>query len=180
MIADHFGLHDNISDQFWLFSQLQFDYSHLQRKFSFLMIANFWVDLDSKFKFEYEYEHEYLTWINLVHVTINDLLIPIIDQWALNTIQHRRRNIFGRYLTIYHQVAASFIQFHQIASNYTRLRDMNDHDENEVKFDLIENWLLQSFSHPKSKLINFSWILCRISIFHIDFDFAFTNHNSFI
>jgi hypothetical protein len=178
MIADHFGFHDNISDHFWLFSPRRFDYSHLQRKFSVSMIAHFWVDLDSKF--QYEYEYEYLTWINLVHVKINNLLIPITDRWALNTIQHRPTNIFGRYLTIYHQVAASFIQFHQIASNYTRLHDMNDHDENEVKFHLIANWLFQSFSHPKSKLINFNCILCHSFVFRIDFAFTFANQNSFI
>jgi hypothetical protein len=54
------------------------------------------------------------------------------------------------------QVPLSITQFHQIASNCRRVHDMNDHDENEVEFDLIENVLSQSFSDSKAKLIDFN------------------------
>jgi hypothetical protein len=40
--------------------------------------------------------------------------------------------------------------------------------------------LSQSFSDSKAKLIDFNWILRHPFVFHIDFDFPFTNHNSFI
>jgi hypothetical protein len=147
MTADHFGLHDNISDHFRLFSQLQFDYSHLQRKFSLLMMANFSVDLDSKFEFEYEYE--YLTWTNLVHVNINNLLIPIIDRWPFNTIVPISLGDISQYIIRFRQVSSSFTTLHQIAADRTKLHDMNDHDENGIQFDLIENLLFQSSSKMK-------------------------------
>jgi hypothetical protein len=120
------------------------------------MITNVWVDLDSTFEFGYEYECEYLTWINLVPVNINDLLIPIIDRWPLNTIQHRRTNIFGRYLTIY--ISSGRGKFHPVSSNCIKLYQTARHEWSWWKWNQIRSnrkFIVSIFFSSKIKVDRF-------------------------
>jgi hypothetical protein len=59
------------------------------------------------------------------------LSIPRIDRWPFSTIMP----------ISFADISPFIIKLRYVAPTWTRLHDMNRHDENEVKFDLIENWL---------------------------------------
>jgi hypothetical protein len=100
-----------------------------------LTINNGWIDIYWKL------EYQSLTWMNEVRIIANSSSIPTVNQWPLITITPKSLS--------------------DTKQSITRLYDVDSHDQNEVKFNLIEN--LSFNLYQKFELIDLNSILCHSS-----------------